>query len=52
VVIPGQTLIAPLVIGAYGKRSNLDQKLKRDFFYKRSPYLAVKFHIKADLPIT
>lgn len=49
-VIPGQTLIAPLVIGCYGKRSNLDQKLKRDFFYKRSPYLAVKFHIKADLP--
>ena len=50
VTIPGQTLIAPLVIGSYGKRSNLDQKLKRDFFYKRSPYLAVKFHIKADLP--
>ncbi|QKJ31865.1 NAD(P)/FAD-dependent oxidoreductase [Mucilaginibacter mali] len=50
VVIPGQTLIARLVIGSYGKRSNLDQKLKRPFFYKRSPYLAVKFHIKADLP--
>lgn len=50
VVIPGQVLEAPLVIGSYGKRSNLDQKLKRDFFYKRSPYLAVKFHIKADLP--
>lgn len=50
VIIPGQTLIAPLVIGSYGKRSNLDQKLKRPFFYKRSPYLAVKFHIRADLP--
>jgi flavin-dependent dehydrogenase len=50
VTIPGETLIAPLVVGSYGKRSNLDQKLKRDFFYKRSPYLAVKFHIKADLP--
>jgi flavin-dependent dehydrogenase len=50
VVIPGQVLTAPLVIGSYGKRSNVDQKLKRDFFYKRSPYLAVKFHIKADLP--
>lgn len=50
VVIPGQILTAPLVIGSYGKRSNLDQKLKRDFFYKRSPYLAVKFHIKADFP--
>lgn len=50
VVVPGEILTAPLVIGSYGKRSNLDQKLKRSFFYKRSPYLAVKFHIKADLP--
>jgi len=50
VIIPGQVLTTPLVIGCYGKRSNLDQKLKRDFFYKRSPYLAVKFHIKANFP--
>jgi flavin-dependent dehydrogenase len=50
VVTPGEVLIAPLVIGSFGKRSNLDQKLKRPFFYKRSPYLAVKFHIKMDLP--
>ena len=50
VVIPGNLLFAPLVIGSYGKRSNLDQKLKRSFFYKRNPYLAVKFHIKANLP--
>lgn len=50
VTIPNEILEAPLVIGSYGKRSNLDQKLKRDFFYKRSPYLAVKFHIKTDFP--
>ncbi|MEO6522539.1 MAG: NAD(P)/FAD-dependent oxidoreductase [Mucilaginibacter sp.] len=50
VTIPGKVLTAPLVIGSFGKRSNLDQKLKRDFFYKRSPYLAVKFHIRADFP--
>lgn len=50
VTIPNQVLVAPLVIGSFGKRSNLDQKLKRSFFYKRSPYLAVKFHIKADFP--
>ena len=50
VTIPGKMLTAPLVIGSFGKRSNLDQKLKRDFFYKRSPYLAVKFHIRADFP--
>ena len=39
-----------VVIAAYGKRSNLDQKLKRRFFYRRSPYLGVKYHIKTDLP--
>lgn len=48
--IPGDILIAPLVIGSFGKRSNLDQKLKRPFFYKRSPYLAVKFHVRMDFP--
>lgn len=50
VTVPGKVLSAPLVIGSFGKRSNLDQKLKRDFFYKRSPYLAVKFHIRANFP--
>ena len=39
-----------IAIAAYGKRSNLDQKLTRSFFYKRSPYLGVKYHIKTDLP--
>ncbi|WP_121808678.1 NAD(P)/FAD-dependent oxidoreductase [Mucilaginibacter kameinonensis] len=49
-VTPGETLTAPLAIGSFGKRSNLDQKLKRPFFYKRSPYLAVKFHLQMDFP--
>lgn len=39
-----------IAIAAYGKRSNLDQKLNRSFFYHRSPYLGVKYHIKTDLP--
>ncbi|WP_411272751.1 NAD(P)/FAD-dependent oxidoreductase [Daejeonella sp.] len=39
-----------LAIAAHGKRSNLDQKLKRRFFYNRSPFLGVKYHIKTDLP--
>lgn len=39
-----------IAIAAYGKRSNLDQKLTRSFFYKRSSYLGVKYHIKTDLP--
>jgi flavin-dependent dehydrogenase len=50
VVTPGDVLTAPLVIGSFGKRSNLDQKLQRPFFYKRSPYLAVKFHVRMDFP--
>jgi flavin-dependent dehydrogenase len=39
-----------IAIAAHGKRSNLDQKLNRSFFYKRSPYLGVKYHIKTDFP--
>lgn len=46
--IHNKTLITDIVIAAYGKRSNLDQKLNRSFFYKRSPYLGVKYHIKSD----
>ncbi|AXT49652.1 NAD(P)/FAD-dependent oxidoreductase [Aquimarina sp. BL5] len=36
------------VIGAYGKRSSLDKNFKRDFSYKKSPWLAVKAHYKAN----
>ncbi|WP_317046536.1 NAD(P)/FAD-dependent oxidoreductase [Adhaeribacter arboris] len=45
-----QKLTADLVIGAYGKRANLDRQLQRSFFQKRSPYLAVKYHIRTDFP--
>ena len=38
------------VIGAFGKRSNLDQKLKRDFINTKAPYLAVKAHYTSDYP--
>lgn len=44
------TLIADIVIGAYGKRSNIDQKLQRIFIQKKSPWLAVKAHYKGDFP--
>jgi flavin-dependent dehydrogenase len=39
-----------LVLGAFGKRSNLDANLNRAFFKKRSPYLGVKYHIKTEFP--
>lgn len=39
-----------ITIGAYGKRSILDQKLKRKFIQNKSPYLAVKTHMKGVFP--
>jgi len=39
-----------LVIGAYGKRSKLDKGLDRGFISKRSPFIAVKYHIKTNFP--
>ncbi|HKO77730.1 MAG TPA: NAD(P)/FAD-dependent oxidoreductase [Flavobacterium sp.] len=33
-----------IVIGAFGKRSNIDQKLKRGFIQEKSHWLAVKAH--------
>ncbi|MEM9679053.1 MAG: NAD(P)/FAD-dependent oxidoreductase [Bacteroidota bacterium] len=37
-----------IVIGAFGKRSNLDVKFQRAFIKKKSPYLAVKLHVSGD----
>lgn len=39
-----------LVIGSFGKRSNLDVKMSRDFIQKPSPFLGVKAHYKGDFP--
>lgn len=41
---------AKVVIGAFGKRSNLDIKMDRSFVKKRSPYFAVKIHVEGDFP--
>ena len=46
----GKVLPSDWLIAAYGKRSNLDQKLKRSFFSQRSPYIGIKYHVKTDLP--
>jgi len=42
----GRQLLAPLVLGTYGKRSALDRQLARPFFSQRSPYLGVKHHLR------
>lgn len=44
------TYRSKLVIGAYGKRSTLDVALERNFIKKKSPFLAVKTHVKGDFP--
>lgn len=37
-----------IVIGAYGKRSNLDKQLNRDFINQKSSWLGVKAHYQYD----
>ena len=39
-----------ITIGAFGNRSELDLKMNRKFTKKKSPYLAVKLHVKGDFP--
>lgn len=43
-------LESEIVIGAFGKRSNVDQKMNRDFINKKSFWLAVKAHYSGDFP--
>ncbi|NCT17063.1 MAG: FAD-dependent oxidoreductase [Flavobacteriaceae bacterium CG_4_8_14_3_um_filter_34_10] len=46
----GASFSSQYVIGAFGKRSNMDKTLDRDFASKKSPWLAVKAHYKAAFP--
>ena len=48
--ITEQQYEADYVIGAYGKRSNLDKKFSRKFIQQQSPWLGVKAHYKGDFP--
>lgn len=45
-----QQFSSELVIGAFGKRSNLDIKMKRDFTQKKTPFLGIKAHYKGNFP--
>ncbi|GAB3018515.1 NAD(P)/FAD-dependent oxidoreductase [Spirosoma pulveris] len=44
------TYRSPIVLGAYGKRSQLDKRLNRPFATQESNWLGVKAHYKADFP--
>lgn len=41
---------ATYIIGAFGKRSQLDKALKRKFIQKKTPWMAVKGHFKYSFP--
>jgi flavin-dependent dehydrogenase len=44
------TIKSKIVLGAFGKRSNIDLKLNRNFIQKKSPWLAVKAHYSGQFP--
>ena len=50
----GAQTFAKIVTGAYGKRSNIDLKLSRDFIAKKpgklNNYVGVKYHVKIAFP--
>jgi len=46
----GVEYTASFVIGAYGKRSNVDVSLGRSFIQQKSPYLGVKSHYEGEFP--
>ncbi len=50
VVIEEAVYTCKQFIMASGKRSNLDKTLKRDFIFKKSPWLAVKMHYDYSMP--
>mgnify|MGYP000678150183 FL=1 len=47
-----KTYHAPIAVGAFGKRSNMDVKLNRAFIKRKSPFLGVKAHYKGTFPDT
>ena len=50
VTTQNQVLKSKIVLGAQGKRSNIDQFLNRDFISKPTPWLAVKAHYSGNFP--
>lgn len=47
----GEKHKAQLIIGAYGKKSRIDNQLKRAFTLKSSRFIGVKYHIKTEAPL-
>lgn len=47
----GEKHQAQLIIGAYGKKSRIDNQLNRPFTLKSSRFIGVKYHIRTDAPL-
>lgn len=45
-----ETYVSKIVLGAFGKRSNLDLNLNRQFIQQKSPWLAIKGHYSGNFP--
>ncbi|MEO9513304.1 MAG: NAD(P)/FAD-dependent oxidoreductase [Flavobacteriaceae bacterium] len=41
-----ESIVSKVVLGAFGKRSNLDMRLRRGFMQQKSPWLGIKCHYK------
>lgn len=46
----GKSIKAVIVLGAFGKRSNIDIQLNRSFIKQKSPWLAIKAHYEGEFP--
>ena len=46
----GEVFHSKVALGAFGKRSNLDIELNRNFIQQKSPWLSVKAHYSGDFP--
>lgn len=50
----GSEIFASVVVGSFGKRSNLDVKWKRNFIRQKpgklNNYIGIKYHVKNDFP--
>lgn len=46
----GDFFLSHYVVGAFGKRSNMDIFLKREFIQQKTPWLAVKSHFEYEFP--
>lgn len=50
ITVDDEIFLSKICIGAFGKRSNLDNAMNRSFFQKRSPYVGVKYHARTEHP--